>query len=78
MTILDLIDNTIGFRPLVNARNATILAQSGLTEGVDFLTYPDALEQDEPLADSMLRAIEAKKRRNAGPPPPRLDGRRRR
>ncbi|MER7331646.1 MULTISPECIES: hypothetical protein [unclassified Micromonospora] len=68
----------LGFRPLVNGREAAILAEHGLREGVDFARCPAAPERDEPLDDPMLRAIEAKKRRNTGPPKDRLDGRRRR
>ncbi|MEU0078588.1 hypothetical protein ABZY58_11880 [Micromonospora tulbaghiae] len=67
----------LGFRPLVNARDAAVLEQAGMREGQHFLRYLTP-EPTETPADPMLRAIEAKRNRNTGPPTDRLDGRRRR
>lgn len=68
------------FKPLVNGREAAILEQAGLREGTDFLRYANAELDDrsEPPTDPRERALWLRRRRNTGPTPDLLNGRRRR
>lgn len=79
------LDNTYaGFIPAVNARQAEVLRDAGMRERRDFLVYnelppvPETATVASRQGDPMGSALAARRNRNTGPTPDRLDGRRRR